>query len=141
MANVRDGDTVRVHYTGRLDDGTVCDTSEGREPLQFTLGGGQVIAGFERAVLGMKPGETRTVTIPSADAYGARREELMIEVGRESFPPEVQPRVGQRFEMVQGEQAIVVTVAEVRPERVTLDANHPLAGKDLTFDLELVRIG
>lgn len=140
MTQAKAGDTVRVHYTGTLEDGSVFDSSQGREPLEFTLGEGQVIPGFEEAVLGMEPGESKRVTIPSTEAYGPRREELMLEVGKEEFPPDVRPEVGQRLQMVQGEQAMVVLVREVGDRSVTLDANHPLAGEDLTFELELVRI-
>lgn len=140
MAQAKSGDTVRVHYTGTLEDGSVFDSSQGGDPLEFTLGGGQVIAGFEDAVTGMEPGESKRVTIPAAEAYGPRRDELMIEVGRQELPADMAPEVGQRLQMVQGEQAVVVTIREVGEESVTLDANHPLAGEDLTFDLELVRI-
>lgn len=140
MVQVKDGDTIQVHYTGRLDDGSVFDSSSGRDPLEFTVGGGQVIPGFEQAVLGMQPGEIRTVTIAFDDAYGPRREHLMIEVSRDEFPPEVEPEIGQQFQVVQGEQAMVVTVVDVAEDSVTLDANHPLAGEDLTFELNLVRI-
>ncbi|HEV2148204.1 MAG TPA: peptidylprolyl isomerase [Longimicrobiaceae bacterium] len=140
MAQAKSGDTVRVHYTGRLDDGTVFDSSQGREPLEFTLGAQQVIPGFEQAVDGLSPGEERTVEIPADRAYGPRRDEMMLTVGRDQFPPEVQPEVGQQLQMSQGEQVAVVTVAEVSDTDVTLDANHPLAGKDLTFDVRLVDI-
>jgi len=134
------GDTVRVHYTGSLDGGEVFDSSRGRDPLEFTIGAGQVIAGFEEAVAGMEVGQERRVTIPSERAYGARREELMVTVGRSELPPTMEPTVGQQLEMRQGSRRMVVRVAEVTAEEVLLDANHPLAGQDLTFDLELVEI-
>jgi peptidylprolyl isomerase len=141
MGEAKTGDTVRVHYTGRLDDGSVFDSSREREPLSFQLGSGQVISGFDDAITGMLQGETKTVRIPADDAYGQRRPELMLEVERSAFPDTIEPEVGQRLQMSQGPgQATVVTVAEVAEERVTLDANHPLAGEDLTFDLELVGI-
>jgi peptidylprolyl isomerase len=140
MAAARTGDTVRVHYTGRLEDGEVFDSSRGRDPLEFTLGGGQVIAGFDDAVTGMEPGDEKTVTIPAAQAYGPRREEMTGEVPRAQFPPNIAPRVGQQLQMQQGGQSFVVTVREVTDEAVLLDANHPLAGKDLTFELELVEV-
>lgn len=140
MAEAQSGDTVRVHYTGRLDGGEVFDSSRGRDPLEFTLGGGQVIAGFDEAVTGMTPGDEKTVTIPAGEAYGARRDELSGEVPRAQFPPDIDPQVGQQLQMQQGGQTFVVTVTEVTDEAVRLDANHPLAGKDLTFDLELVEI-
>jgi peptidylprolyl isomerase len=142
MAQARTGDMVSVHYTGRLDDGSVFDSSQGREPLRFEVGSGQVIAGFDEAVTGMMAGETKTVRIPSAEAYGERREELMLEVERSAFPSNLQPEVGQRLQMSQGPgQNAIVTVTEVTDESVRLDANHPLAGQALTFELELVEIG
>ncbi|HEU5209678.1 MAG TPA: peptidylprolyl isomerase [Longimicrobiales bacterium] len=140
MAQVQSGDTVRVHYTGTLDDGTVFDSSKGRDPIEFTVGGGQVIAGFDAAVSGMAEGESKKVTIPAAQAYGERRDELMLQVDRSQFPADVEPQVGQQFQMSQGEQNFVVNVAAVDGEQVTLDANHPLAGQDLTFELELVDV-
>ena len=138
MNKAQNGSTVRVHYTGKLDDGTVFDSSRGRDPLEFKLGSGQVIRGFDDAITGMNPGESKTVTIPAADAYGPRRDELLLRVDRSQFPEGVEPQVGQQFQMSQGEQSFVVNVAEVQDEHVTLDANHPLAGRDLTFELELV---
>jgi FKBP-type peptidyl-prolyl cis-trans isomerase 2 len=140
MPQAETGDTVRIHYTGRLDDGTVFDSSADREPLEFTLGEGQVIPGFEKAVLGMQPGEQQTVTIPSAEAYGGEREDLVFEVPRSQFPSELEPEIGQRLQMRQDDQVAIVVVREVGGDSVTLDANHPLAGRDLTFDLELVGI-
>ena len=140
MAAAQSGDTVRVHYTGTLGDGSVFDSSRGREPLEFQLGTGQVIPGFETAVTGLEPGEERRVTIPSDQAYGPRRDEMIVTVGREVFPPSIDPQVGQMLQMSQGDQALRVTVTEVGDAGVTLDANHPLAGQDLTFDIELVEI-
>jgi peptidylprolyl isomerase len=135
------GDTVRVHYTGTLDDGTEFDSSAGREPLEFTLGAGQVVPGFDAAVTGMRIGERKTVTIPAAEAYGEPRQELLLTVPRAQVPPNVQPRVGQRLQVGRGDQAFPVVVHEVTDEHVVLDGNHPLAGQDLTFALELVEIG
>ncbi|HEX2191153.1 MAG TPA: peptidylprolyl isomerase [Longimicrobiaceae bacterium] len=140
MAQAKSGDTVRVHYTGRLEDGTVFDSSRGREPLEFTLGGRQVIPGFEDAVDGLSPGDERTVTIPTDQAYGPRRDEMTLTVGRDQFPDEVHPEVGQQLQMSQGGQVAVVTVVDVSDREVKLDANHPLAGRDLTFDVQLVEI-
>lgn len=141
MAKAKSGDKVRVHYTGRLDDGQVFDSSRDREPLEFQLGEGQVIEGFDDAVTGMSPGESKTVTIPADSAYGQRRSELAVRVPRSEFPPNIQPEIGQQLQMQQqGGPPVVVTVAEVTDEYVTLDANHPLAGENLTFDLELVDI-
>ncbi len=140
MALASRGDTVRVHYTGTLTGGEEFDSSRGRDPLEFTLGGGQVIAGFDDAVTGMAPGEAKTVVIPAEQAYGPRRDEMVGEVPRAQFPPKIEPRVGQQLQMQQNGQAFAVTVAEVTDLVVRLDGNHPLAGKDLTFRLELVEI-
>ncbi len=139
MAVATDGNTVRIHYTGRLDDGTVFDSSEGRDPLEFVLGAGQVIPGFDQAVTGMEAGEEKTVTIPAGEAYGPRRDELVINLGRAEIPEGLDPKVGQRLQMsTQNGQTFQVTVAEATDSNVVLDANHPLAGKDLTFDIHLV---
>ncbi|MBN1917246.1 MAG: peptidylprolyl isomerase [Verrucomicrobia bacterium] len=135
------GDTVKIHYTGMLIDGTVFDSSRDGEPLEFTLGSGQVIEGFEQAVLGMSPGESKTATIPAAEAYGPRYEEMVVTVERGQLPDELDPQVGQRLRVEQGEgEALIVTVVEASGSNVTLDGNHPLAGLDLTFALELVEI-
>lgn len=132
---------MRVHYTGRLDDGTVFDSSEGREPLQFTLGESQVIPGFEDAVTGMQPGENKTAKIPSGQAYGPRRDDLLVNVDRSQFPEGMEPEIGQQLHLQgQGDRPIPVVVSEVREDRVLLDANHPLAGRDLTFDIRLLEI-
>lgn len=142
MKTAKRGDTVHVHYTGRLEDGTVFDSSSGREPLQFTLGEGQVIPGFEQAVDGMSVGEKTEARIPPDRAYGDRSEQLVLNVERDRFPDSVTPQVGQRFTMTtQDGRQLPVTVTEAEPDSVTIDANHPLAGKPLTFDLELVKIG
>ncbi len=142
MTAAKSGDSVKIHYTGTLEDGTTFDSSAGREPLEFTLGSGQVIAGFDEAVTGMKAGEKKNVTIPADKAYGQRNEEMVITAPREQVPPEINPEVGQQLQM-QGpnNQPIVVQVTEVTDEHIVLDANPPLAGKDLTFDIELVSIG
>jgi peptidylprolyl isomerase len=142
MAQAKAGDSVLVHYTGTLSDGTVFDSSRGREPLAFTLGTGQVIPGFEQAVLGLSPGESRTTTIPSGQAYGEHQADLVFEVDRTQLPSGMTPAVGEQYQMRQGDgQVMVVTVQDVSAGQVTFDANHPLAGKDLTFELELVSIG
>ncbi|GAB4344829.1 MAG: peptidylprolyl isomerase [Candidatus Abyssubacteria bacterium] len=141
MAQAKSGDTVKVHYTGKLDDGTVFDSSVGREPLEFTLGGGQVIQGFEEAVVGMEPGETKTANVAAEKAYGPHREEMVVPVNRGEFPEHIEPEVGQQLQMRRTDgRSIVVTVTDVSETTVTLDANHPLAGKDLTFDIELVEV-
>ncbi|GAA5521179.1 FKBP-type peptidyl-prolyl cis-trans isomerase SlyD [Fodinibius salicampi] len=143
MPKVKDGDTVKVHYTGKLtEDGTVFDSSEDREPLEFTLGEGQLIPGFEEAVIGMEEGDDTTVEIASEDAYGERREDLELEVAKDDLPDEVDPQVGMQLQMQQQEdgRAIPVQITAVEDDYVKLDANHPLAGKDLTFDIELVKL-
>lgn len=139
MTQVMRGDNVKVHYTGKLADGTVFDSSANREPLGFAVGSGQVIAGFDEAVMGMEVGESKVVTIPVDKAYGLRNEELVIEVPIEQVPPDLNPEVGLRLEMggMNGEIMRVV-VTKISDTHITLDANPPLAGKDLTFSLELV---
>lgn len=141
MTQAKQGDTVTVHYTGKLDNGTVFDTSRSRHPLQFTIGKGQVIAGFEQAVDGMNTGDSKTVIVPMDNAYGPRREEMIITMERSKLPADLVPQVGQRLELTQmDDQNILVTVTAVTDSMLTLDANHPLSGKDLTFDIELVAI-
>lgn len=141
MTAVKSGDTVRIHYTGRLDDGSVFDSSADRQPLEFTVGTGAVIPGFEQAVLGMAPGDTKTVTIVSDDAYGPHHAEMVQQVGRSQLPPDLEVAVGTmlRASGPNGED-VPLTVTHVDDQSITVDANHPLAGKDLTFDLELVSI-
>jgi len=141
MTQAKLNDKVSVHYTGKLDDGTVFDSSVQREPLEFTVGEGQVIPGFENAVVGMETGDSKTVRIPADEAYGQRRDDMLIEVERDQFPPHIEPEVGQQLQVRQANgQPVVVSVAEVSDDNVTLDANHPLAGQDLTFEIELVHI-
>jgi peptidylprolyl isomerase len=140
-SEARNGDTVQVHYTGKLADGTLFDSSVGREPLEFTLGAGQMIPGFEKAVFGMKVGEKKTVTIPADEAYGPYRDDLVVEISREKLPSDMTPEVGQQLVMRQPDGTeIVVVITAVSDETVTIDANHPLAGKELTFEIELVKI-
>jgi peptidylprolyl isomerase len=136
---VKNGDTVRVHYTGRLDDGSVFDSSRDGEPLEFTVGTGDVIPGFDEAVRGMTAGDKRTVEIEAADAYGERREQLVAQMTRELMNLESTPEEGMSLlmQLPDGNQ-LPVTITEVSESHVTLDANHPLAGQRLTFDVELV---
>ncbi|UCH84659.1 MAG: peptidylprolyl isomerase [Candidatus Latescibacterota bacterium] len=141
MAEAKNGDTVRVHYTGTLEDGTQFDSSMDRDPLEFKLGEGMVIKGFDAAVVGMSEGETKSVTIPVDDAYGPHRDELVLVVDRSEMPPDLEPAVGEQLEMRQEDQSFVVKVIEVTPDTIRLDANHPLAGKALSFEIELVAIG
>jgi len=135
------GDTVQVEYTGTLSDGTVFDSSAGREPLEFTLGAGQLIPGFEEAVLGMKVGEKKTVTIPPDEAYGPHVEGMTVELPREDLPGDKVPEIGDRLVVsrADGSQAIV-SIVSVSDNVVVVDTNHPLAGKDLTFEIELLKI-
>lgn len=142
MPEAKRGDTVAIHYTGRLDDGTVFDSSQDRDPLRFTLGEGKVIPGFENAVEGMETGQKKTTTIPPEDAYGPRRDELVLNVPREQVPEEMDPQPGERLRMQSSEgNTFDVVVAEKREDALVLDANHPLAGRELTFDIELVEVG
>jgi len=140
MQTAKPGDTVHVHYTGRLDDGEEFDSSRGREPLRFTLGSGSVIAGFDDAITGMSVGQEKQVTIPADQAYGQHRDDLVLRVGRDQFPDNYDPQVGEQVQLEADGQRFVVTVTDVQDERVTLDGNHPLAGKPLIFDLRLVDI-
>ena len=135
------GDTVLFHYTGSLKDGTVFDSSSGRDPLQVTLGSGQLIRGVDEALVGMTPGEEKSVTIAAEQAYGQHRAELLHEVQREAIPPEVDLEIGKQLEgRDTAGQRLRLTVVEVADDTVTLDANHPLAGQDLQFELQLVQI-
>jgi peptidylprolyl isomerase len=135
------GDTVKVDYTGTLADGSVFDTSKGRQPLQFTIGDGNMIAGFDAAVVGMKVGQTRKVTIPAAQAYGPHRDDYVFEVPRSQMPPTMTPAVGDQLQMTSANgSATNVTVTKVSATSVTVDANPPMAGKDLTFEITLVEI-
>ncbi len=141
MAQAKAGDRVKVNFTGKLEDGSIFVNTAGSEPLEFKLGEGNIIPGIENAVEGMSVGESRTVKVTPEQAYGQRRDELVEEVGRDKFPKDVEPQVGQRFEVPQQEgQPMVVRVIDVSEQTITLDGNHPLAGKDLTFELELLEI-
>ena len=135
------GQTVRVHYTGKLDDGSTFDSSRERAPLEFTVGGGQVIGGFDGAVAGMAPGEVKTVTIAADDAYGPHRPELVQELPRSAIPQEVDLTPGtQLAARDQAGNELRLTVVSADDDKATLDANHPLAGEDLTFEIELVEV-
>ena len=141
MQQAKSGDTVKVHYSGRLTDGTTFDSSTGRDPLEFKVGNGDVIKGFDDGVTGMAVGDKKTVHIPADEAYGQKEEERVIQFPRANFPPDMEPEVGMQLNMTNGTgQVIPVVVTDVDKENVTLDANHPLAGQDLIFDIELVDI-
>lgn len=141
MTTAKSGDTVRIHYTGTLSDGSTFDSSEGRDPLEFTLGTGQVIVGFDKAVDGMLVGENKTVNIPCDEAYGPSNPDARQDFPRDKVPDDVPLEIGTRLQLSgPSGQPIMVVVAEVTDETVVLDGNHPLAGQDLTFALELVEI-
>ncbi|MBO9572565.1 MAG: peptidylprolyl isomerase [Chitinophagaceae bacterium] len=141
MQQAKAGDTVKVHYHGKLTDGTTFDSSQGREPLQFTVGNGDVIRGFDDGVTGMKVGDKKTIHIPADDAYGQKDDSRVVEFPIANFPPDLKPEVGMQLNMTNGSgQVIPVVIQEVGQDTVMLDANHPLAGKDLVFDIELVDI-
>ncbi|MFD2740864.1 peptidylprolyl isomerase [Sulfitobacter aestuarii] len=141
MAEVKSGDTVHIHYTGTLTDGSTFDSSQGRDPLEFVVGSGQIIPGLDTALPGMNVGDKKTVNIDSAEAYGPVNPEMRQAVPREGIPAEIPLEIGTQLQMQTPDgQALPVTVVEVDDATVTLDANHPLAGKDLQFDIELVKI-
>lgn len=141
MSTAKAGDKVKVHYTGRLKDGTQFDSSAGRAPLEFEVGAGMMIKGFDAAVNGMVVGDKVTAEIPAAEAYGAENPELIIDVPRTNLPPDLNPEVGQQLGMSQPNgQQVPVRIREVQEDKVVIDANHDLAGKDLIFDIELVEI-
>jgi peptidylprolyl isomerase len=141
MAQAQNGDNVRVHYTGKLDDGSVFDSSADGDPLEFQLGKEQLIPGFEKAVVGMEVGQSKTVKIPAGEAYGPHRQEMVLVVGRDEFPDEIEPKVGEQLRVRESDgREFQVRVTDESDDTVTLDGNHPLAGKDLTFDLQLVEI-
>jgi peptidylprolyl isomerase len=139
--SVKKGDTVRVHYTGRVKDGQVFDSSMKREPLEFEIGSGSIITGVDKAVIGMKPGEKKEVTVSPEDGYGDYDQKLLIDMPKEKIPEDIKPEVGMRLQLVNNKgQPLPVLITEVKDESIKLDANHPLAGKELVFDVELVEV-
>ncbi len=141
MSIIKEGDTVTVHYTGTLTSGEVFDSSKDREPLSFTLGQGQLIAGFEKAVIGLSVGDTTTTNIPANEAYGERNPEMIVEVPKNQLPTEIEAKVSMQLQLNQPNgQAIPVQITEVNEDTITIDANHPLAGKNLSFEIEIVSI-
>lgn len=141
MSIAKEGNTVKVHYTGTLKNGEVFDSSKEKEPLEFTLGEGQLIPGFEKAVIGMNVGDSTTINIPSAEAYGDAREDLIIAVPKDQLPEEIEPQIGMQLQVNQENgQPVPVRIADITETELKLDANHPLAGEDLTFDIELVNV-
>ena len=141
MSKAKNDDKVKVHYTGTLEDGTVFDSSREREPLEFTVGGGEMIKGFDDAIVDMAVGETKNFTIPAADAYGERRDEMVFDVDRSQLPEEMEPQIGQHLQTeAEGGHPVILEIVAVEDDKVTLDGNHPLAGKDLNFEIELMEI-
>lgn len=141
MTKIKDGDKVKVHYTGKLNDGSVFDSSDGREPLEFTIGKEMMIPGFEKGVVGMGLNEEKTISMPAAEAYGEVREDMIAEVPKAQLPPEIKPEVGlELMSQTPDGQQLVVKVIEVKEESIMIDANHPLAGKELTFNVKIVEI-
>jgi peptidylprolyl isomerase len=141
MTQVKSGDTVKIQYTGKLDDNSVFDTSVDRDPIQLTIGQGRTIPALEEAIIGMKTGETKTVEISAEQGYGPYQKELVHKVSREVLPADMEPEIGQRLKATSTDgRAFSVTIKDVSENSITMDANHPLAGKDLTFDIELIAI-
>lgn len=141
MEAAKVGDLVCVHYTGKFKSGEVFDSSKERDPLEFTLGNKELLAGFEEGVVGMKPGESKSVTLEPENAFGERREDLLLELPKKEFPQHISPSVGLQLKLSNAEGAdMTVVVSEVGEESVTLDGNHPMAGKTVVFDIELVEI-
>ena len=141
MSQAKSGDTVKIHYTGTLDDGTQFDSSQGRDPLEFEVGSGQVIPGFEKAVEGMTVGDSKSVRIEADEAYGPRHDQLVQEVDRSVLPDDLNPETGMALQSSSPDgQVTQFMVTDVTDQTITVDANHPLAGQALSFDIELVDI-
>lgn len=140
MSTASKGNKVKVHYTGKFPTGEVFDSSVGQQPLEFEVGAGMMIAGFDAAVVGMSVGDKKEAHIAAAEAYGEIREDLIMEFPKNKLPEDLKPEVGQKLAMHSGERQIPVTVTKVEEESITIDANHELAGKDLIFEIELVEI-
>jgi FKBP-type peptidyl-prolyl cis-trans isomerase 2 len=141
MKEAQVGDLVRVHYTGKLQDGEVFDSSKERDPLEFTLGDKDLLAGFENGVVGMKPGESKSVTLEPENAFGDRREDLLLKLPKTEFPENITPSVGLQLKLSSASgNDMTVVITEVGEDSVTLDGNHPLSGQTVTFDIELLEI-
>ncbi len=141
MSKAENGNTVKVHYTGTLNDGTEFDSSSGREPLEFTIGSGQIIPGFDSGVVGMVVNEKKSIKITAAEAYGDVREELIVNVPKSDLPEDINPQVGMTLEVhTEDGQKLPVFVSDVADDSITIDGNHPLAGQELNFEIELVEI-
>jgi peptidylprolyl isomerase len=141
MAQAKDGDIVKVHYTGKLMDGVAFDSSEGSDPLEFKIGSGHLIPGFEEAVIGMSPGESKTVKIPAEKAYGRYRDDRVIDVDLKDLPSDIKPEIGMNLEVCGSDGKIIpVQITDIKGSTVTLDANHPLAEQELIFDIKMIEI-
>ena len=141
MMQAGDGDTAKLHYTARLENGRVISTTKGRPPVEIEIGSGTPILGLEQGIIGMEIGETRTITVPPEEGFGPKWKELMLEVDKSELPDSVTPTVGKRLQVrKEGGGLVYVTIADINEDTVTLDANHPLAGETLTFDIELVGV-
>ena len=141
MGQVKNGDRVKLHYTGKLEDGNVFDSSQNRPPLDFVVGSGDVMPGIENGVIGMEVGDTKTIEILTEEAFGPKREELVVELMKGDIPNHITPTIGQRLKIrIPDDQYINATITDMNEDTVTLDANHPLAGCNLRFDVELVEI-
>ncbi len=141
MAQPKQGDTVKVHYTVRLGDGVILGSTTDHEPLQFTIGEGRVLPGFEQAVVGMNPGELKTIEVLSDNAFGPHLDELVVDVARSRLSAEFEPKAGEQVQLQEKDgQAATVLITDVSESSITIDANHPLAGKDLTFDIQFIEV-
>jgi peptidylprolyl isomerase len=141
MSPAKAGDTVKVHYTGRFNDGTVFDSSVKREPLEFQIGDGRILPAFEQGVVGMEPGDTKRIEVGAEEAYGKRKDQMVRKIPREQFPEDFKPEIGKQIQIPgEGGQNLVVMVVDFDDESITLDANHPLAGHDLSFEIELLEV-
>ena len=141
MTHAKEGDNVKVHFTGKLDDGRVFDSSKDREPMEVKIGGGKLISGFEKGIVGMEEGESRHITVEEREAFGPRREDLIMAVSKNDFPEDIDPFVGQQLQIKQPNGNLIpVTVKDVQRDTTTLDANHPLAGQTLHFEIKLLEI-
>lgn len=140
MAKAKKGDIVKVHYTGKFDNDEVFDSSLDRVPLKFTLGTNQVIQGFEEGILGMEKGEKKNIRIPMEKAYGSHNKDKLFKISRDQIPSEMNPRVGEHFEITKDDKTFPGIVIELRPDCIIVDTNHRMAGKDLNFEIELIEI-
>jgi peptidylprolyl isomerase len=141
MAQAKEGDTVKVHYTVKLGDGMVIGSTTNHEPLQFTIGEDQILPGFEEAVLGMNPGESKTIEVPADQAFGPHLDEMVVAIERTRLPEDFNPKIGEQVQFRQMDNQIAtVLVTDVSESTITIDANHPLAGKDLTFDIQFLEV-